>query len=39
MAELALDEFDVFSLGDQKRRVSVSEVVEPDLPNPCPLKG
>ena len=36
MAELRLDEFGVSSLGDEKRRVGVAEVMEPDLPEACP---
>jgi len=35
MAELRLDEFGVRSLGDEKRRVGVSQIVESDLPEAC----
>jgi len=36
VTKLRLDEFGVGPLGDEKRCVGVSEIVEPDLPEACP---
>ena len=39
VAQLALDKFDIFPLGDEKWRVSVAQVVETDSPQTGHSKG